>query len=111
MRATSKRLGRTVLCIGVMAVASVLQAATLKVDAGHKTGRIRPIHGVNDGPICYGGIVDLSPYHKALGIPMTRIHDANWPARNVVDVHAIFPDFTPTPSGPPVTTSRPPTIT
>ncbi len=24
---------------------------------------------------------------------MTRIHDANWPAREVVDVHAILPHF------------------
>jgi hypothetical protein len=24
---------------------------------------------------------------------LTRIHDANWPARDVVDVHAIFPNF------------------
>jgi hypothetical protein len=83
-----------------MAVAWGLQAATLEVDAGRKTGQIRPIHGINGGPICYGGVVDLSPYHKALGIPMTRIHDANWPARDVVDVHAIFPDFDADPDSP-----------
>jgi hypothetical protein len=68
-------------------------AATLRVDAGRKIGTVRPIHGINGGPICYGGIVDLSSYHRILGIPLTRIHDANWPARDVVDIHAIFPDF------------------
>jgi hypothetical protein len=68
-------------------------AIELRVDAGHKIGAIRAIHGINGGPICYGGVIDVSPYHKALGVPLTRIHDANWPARNVVDVHAIFPHF------------------
>lgn len=68
-------------------------AATLRVDAGRKIGTVRPIHGINGGPICYGGIVDLSSYHRTLGVPLTRIHDANWPARDVVDIHAIFPDF------------------
>ena len=70
-----------------------LPAAEIRVDAGQKTGAIRAIHGINGGPICYGGVVDLSAYHKTLGIPLTRIHDANWPAGNVVDVHAVFPNF------------------
>jgi len=69
------------------------QTAAIRVDAGRKIGAVRPLHGVNGGPICYGGVVDLSAYHRVLGIPLTRIHDANWPARDVVDVHAIFPDF------------------
>jgi len=70
-----------------------LQAVEIRVDASRKIGAIRAIHGINGGPICYGGVVDLSGYHKTLGIPLTRIHDANWPARDVVDVHAIFPNF------------------
>jgi len=68
-------------------------AAEIRVDAGRKIGVIRAIHGINGGPICYGGVIDLSPYHRTLGIPLTRIHDANWPARNVVDIHAVFPSF------------------
>ncbi len=67
--------------------------ATIRVDARHKTGVIKPLHGVNGGPMCQGGIVDLSKYHRALGIPATRVHDANWPRGDVVDVHAIFPVF------------------
>jgi len=100
MHAPSRRVGRTVLCLGMMIVACPAWAATLQVDAGHKIGTIRPIHGVNGGPICYGSLVDLSQYHKALGIPLTRIHDANWPARDVVDIHAIFPDFRADPDAP-----------
>jgi hypothetical protein len=68
-------------------------AATIRVDAGRSVGAVRAVHGVNGGPVCYGSVVDLSAYHRALGIPLTRIHDANWPARDVVDIHAIFPDF------------------
>ena len=68
--------------------------AEIRVDAGRRIGTIRAIHGINGGPICYGGVVDLSQYHKAIGIPLTRIHDANWPARNEVDIHTIFPTFT-----------------
>ena len=100
MRATFRTMGTTVFCIGILAVPCLLRAAALRVDAGHKIGTIRPIHGINGGPICYGNLVDLSPYHRELGIPLTRIHDANWPARDVVDVHAIFPDFRADPDSP-----------
>ena len=31
---------------------------------------------------------------KPSAFPLTRIHDANWPARDAVDIHAIFPNFT-----------------
>jgi len=63
------------------------------VDAGKKIGTIKALHGVNGGPICCGSLVNLSPYHKALGIPLTRIHDADWPAMDKVNIHAIFPTF------------------
>jgi hypothetical protein len=72
---------------------AVCPAATIRVDAGRSLGTVRAIQGVNGGPVCYGSVVDLSAYHRALGIPLTRTHDANWPARDVVDIHAVFPDF------------------
>ena len=75
-------------------------AATIRVDAGHKIGTVRPIHGINGGPICFGGLVDLSPYHRTLGIPLSRVHDSTWPARDVVNIHAIFPDFLADPQSP-----------
>lgn len=65
----------------------------IRVDAGQKTGTIKALHGVNGGPLCLGGTVDLSKYHRALGIPVTRVHDANWPRGDVVDIHTIFPVF------------------
>ena len=79
--------------ISILCSVMNMQAGEIHVDASRKIGAIRIIHGINGGPICYGGVVDLSPYHKTLGIPLTRIHDANWPARDVVDVHAVFPNF------------------
>ena len=81
------------LALAVLSGASVCRAAEIRVDAGRKIGTIRAIHGINGGPICHGGMVDVSPYQKALGIPLTRIHDANWPCRDVVNIHAIFPNF------------------
>ncbi|MEI6809867.1 MAG: hypothetical protein WCN95_14210 [bacterium] len=65
----------------------------IRIDAGRNTGTIRALHGVNGGPLCLGGTVDLSKYHQALGIPSTRVHDAAWPRGDMVDVHTIFPVF------------------
>ena len=93
-------LPRHALWLVLLLVAADCPAATIRVDAARKIGAVRAIQGVNGGPICYGGVVDLSAYHRALGIPMTRIHDANWPARNVVDIHAVFPDFRADPQSP-----------
>ena len=92
------------VCAALLVLAGPLHAqapatpapvATTKVhvDAGKKIGTIKAIHGVNGGPICLGSLVDLSPYHKALGIPLTRIHDVDWPAMDKVNIHGIFPDF------------------
>jgi xylan 1,4-beta-xylosidase len=81
------------LIISIFLYAPCCLAAEVRVNVGRKTGSIRAIHGINGGPVCYGGVIDVSAYHRALGVPLTRIHDANWPARNVVDIHAIFPNF------------------
>ena len=41
-------------------------AAELTVDFSQTNGVIRPLHGVNLGPLCYRGLVDLSAYHREL---------------------------------------------
>jgi hypothetical protein len=90
----------------LLLVALNCAAATIRVDADRKIGRfpygdtVRPIHGINGGPICFGGLVDLSPYHRTLGIPLTRLHDTTWPDRDVVNIHAVFPDFLADPESP-----------
>ncbi|NLH17019.1 MAG: hypothetical protein GX455_10605 [Phycisphaerae bacterium] len=54
---------------------------------------IRPLHGVNNGPVNQGELVDLSAYYRELGIPLARLHDSEWPDPEIVDIHAVFPDM------------------
>ena len=65
----------------------------LRVDFSRAQGIIRPLHGINKGPLAPGGLLDLTEAQRALGIPFTRLHDCHWPNPDVVDIHAVFPDF------------------
>ena len=64
----------------------------LNVDFSVHTGSIRPLHGINKGPLAPGGMFDLIEEQKQLGIPFTRLHDCGWPNPYVVDHHAVFPN-------------------
>lgn len=55
--------------------------------------RVRPLNGVNLGPLCYRGTIDLSQYHRELKIPLTRLHDVVWLNADAVDISTIFRDF------------------
>ena len=66
--------------------------ARLSADFSVHIGRIRPLHGINKGPLAPGGIFELIREQKALGIPFTRLHDCGWPNPYVVDHHAVFPN-------------------
>lgn len=68
-------------------------AAELIVDFSQTNGVIRPLHGVNLGPLCYRGMVDLSAYHRELDLPLTRLHDVVWVNYDAVDISSIFRDF------------------
>ncbi len=70
-----------------------LWAQDLTVDCSTITGTFRPLHGVNGGPLCAGETVDLTPLWKDAAIPSARLHDCEWPAPVVVDIHSVFPDF------------------
>ncbi|WP_020467811.1 GH39 family glycosyl hydrolase [Zavarzinella formosa] len=72
----------------------------LVVDAGSPGDPIRPLHGVNGGPLAAGGLLDLSAKWKEAGFPLTRLHDCHWPNPDVVDVHTIFPNPSADPSKP-----------
>ena len=63
------------------------------VDFSRTNGVIRPLHGVNLGPLCYRGMVDLSSYHRELRLPLTRLHDVVWVNADAVDISTIFRDF------------------
>ena len=64
----------------------------LNADFSVHTGTIRPLHGMNKGPLVPGGILDLTKQQKELGIPFSRLHDCGWPNPYVVDHHAVFPN-------------------
>ena len=66
----------------------------IKVDFAQKTHAPKPVHGVNNGPICHLGITDLSRHYKAMNIPSVRLHDTDGAnSRFLVDISRIFPDF------------------
>ncbi len=74
--------------------------AVLSVDFSAPSGAIRPLHGINKGPLAPGGIFDVIREQKELGIPFTRLHDCGWPNPYVVDHHAVFPNPNADPSLP-----------
>jgi hypothetical protein len=63
------------------------------VDFAKPLGTIRALHGVNNGPVNWGCVDDLTKYHADAGFPSTRLHDSHWPSPDVVDIPAIFPIF------------------
>lgn len=74
--------------------------AYMIVDLERTAGGIKPLHGVNNGPVTYGALVDVSDYYRKAGIPLVRLHDPNWPHPREVDVHIVFPDFDRDPDDP-----------
>lgn len=67
-------------------------ALELHADFARPAGTIRPLHGINKGPLAPGGIIDLTESFRALALPSVRVHDCHWPNPDVVDIHAVFPD-------------------
>lgn len=73
---------------------------SFSVDFARETGRIKPVHGVNNGPLCFGGLIDLTPWHQRLAFPWVRLHDCDWPADTYMDLHTIVRDFDADPQDP-----------
>lgn len=80
----------------------------VKIDVypGKKIGKIKPMNGVNNGPIrtsktTLRGNMEL---WKEIDIPYVRNHDAaffsGYGGERSVDIHAIFPDFSKDPNDP-----------
>ena len=74
--------------------------AQIKVDFNRVTGRIKPMHAVNNGPVKGVRMFPLSGNFEAFceaGIPFVRNHDAafcaSYGGERTVDINAIFPDF------------------
>lgn len=77
----------------ILGLATPASATTLEIDFAQTNGTIRPLHGINKGPLVGGGLIDLTAQHRALGIPFVRLHDCHWPNPDVVDIHTVFPNF------------------
>lgn len=66
----------------------------VSVDFNKPCGKIKPVHGVCNGPLCNSGLSDLSRYYKSIGVPSVRLHDTDGAnSRFYVDVSRIFPNF------------------
>ena len=71
----------------------------IKVDLSKGCGKIKPLHSVNNGPVCPGKdqISGNFEDYKAARFPYARNHDASicyeYGGEHVVDVHAVFPNF------------------
>lgn len=76
-------------------------AASLAIDGGTVVSdRIKPLHGVNNGPVSGFGIfdepyADASDYFAEMGVPFVRLHDTEFPfgRDEYVDIHCVFPLF------------------
>jgi len=69
------------------------QARTIEVDFSKIVGTIKPLNGVNGGPIVTRGAWDLSSSFSELGIKHIRLHDVPWMYENAVDINYVFPRF------------------
>ena len=70
------------------------------VDLQKTVGQIKPLHGVNNGPISYGGLTSTVEDYREAGIPIVRLHDPDWPNPYHVDIPKVFPDFNADPEDP-----------
>jgi len=93
---TSGRILTAVLVASFVLVApssSRAQTRSIEVDFSKVVGTIKPLNGVNGGPIVTRGAFDLSSNFRELGITHIRLHDIPWMYENVVDLNYVFPRF------------------
>jgi len=69
------------------------QTAKIEVDFSRIIGGVKPLNGVNDGPIVTRGAFDLTSYYTELGVKHIRLHDVPWTYENAVDINYVFPRF------------------
>jgi xylan 1,4-beta-xylosidase len=67
--------------------------AELRIDFSRTNGLLRPLHGLNKGPLAAGGMIDVTAALQSLKPSSVRLHDCHWPNPDVVDIHCVFPDF------------------
>jgi hypothetical protein len=65
----------------------------MNIDFSKPAGAFRRIHGVNSGPVCLNGAIDLSEAHRRAGFPTVRVHDTAYYFANACDIPCVFPLF------------------
>ncbi|HET6246917.1 MAG TPA: hypothetical protein VFE47_04390 [Tepidisphaeraceae bacterium] len=85
-------LGLGVLALLALARATPVHGVEITVNCSRAAGKIRALQGGNDGPIQFGGLIDLSASYREIGVPFARLHDCRWPSGDVVDMHVVFPN-------------------
>lgn len=65
----------------------------IKIDLSQKLGAFKPVNGIDNGPVCFGSLIDSSKYYRQAAFPYCRLHDTNYPHPREVDIPAIFKDF------------------
>ncbi len=67
------------------------QFATVKVDLSIETGKIKPMHGMCNGPVSYGA--DISSLFREIGVPYVRFDETDTAiSAYAVDISRIFKD-------------------
>ena len=76
------------------------KADKLALDINRYSGRIKPLHGVNNCPIRFGE--EKIPEFESAGIPFVRTHDSGGPygRGTLIDIPNIFRDFDADPDDP-----------
>jgi len=69
--------------------------ANIKIDFSKKVREMKPMHGVNNGPVTFNFSRDATEYFKEAGIPYSRLHDSEYPfgSGEFVDIPCIFKNF------------------
>ena len=67
------------------------QAKTIDVDFSKIIGTLKPLNGVNCGPLVTKGDFDLSTHFSEAAIKHVRLHDVALMYDNVVDINYVFP--------------------
>ncbi|MCL2159107.1 MAG: hypothetical protein FWH48_06855 [Oscillospiraceae bacterium] len=76
--------------------------AHITVDLKKEHGKIKPLHGVNNGPKTWNFWFDATDTFRQAAIPFVRLHDTEYPygSGHYVDIHCVFPDFEADPYSP-----------
>ncbi len=66
----------------------------ITLDKNKKAPVIKPVNGVQNGPVTYDFLIDTTEYFRAAHFPYSRLHDTEmlYGAGDFVNVHCVFPD-------------------